>query len=248
MNLIELATKHGTDKWGGHYYAQHYDAYFSRFREQKINLLEIGVGGYDDPNKGGESLRMWKEYFPNANIFAIDIHDKSPHEEERIKIFRGSQDDESFLKDVVSEMGGVDLIVDDGSHINAHIIKTFGILFPMLRQDGIYAVEDIQTSYWRSYGGDSFNMNSNKTAMNFFKGMADGLNYEEIDNPYYEASYFDKSIVGLSFFHNMVFVQKGKNEEGSNEVVENRLGRDRLEKKAKYLSRHMLARLMGWYR
>ena len=62
-DLINLATRYGTDKWGSHYYAQHYDAHFSKYRNKKIKILEIGVGGYKDPNKGGESLRMWKEYF-----------------------------------------------------------------------------------------------------------------------------------------------------------------------------------------
>jgi hypothetical protein len=36
-------------------------------------MLEIGVGGYDSPISGGESLRMWKTYFPFAKIFALDI-------------------------------------------------------------------------------------------------------------------------------------------------------------------------------
>ena len=84
--------------------------------------------------------------------------------------------------------------------------------------------------------------------MSFFKKMADGLNYEEIDNPHYQSSYFDRYITGLTFYHNMVFVQKGKNEEGSTQVVNNRLpGRHRLEKSLKYALRHMAAKLMRWY-
>jgi hypothetical protein len=245
MTLVDLAVKHGTDKWGAHFYVTHYQSHFERFRYQKINFLEIGVGGYDNPRAGGESLRMWKEYFPNANIYAIDIFDKSPHEEGRIKIFKGSQADEEFLKRVISEIGGVDIIVDDGSHLNEHIIKTFNILFPLLNDDGVYAVEDIQTAYWRSYGGDSFNLSNKKTAMAFFKKMADGLNYEEIDNPYYKPSYFDRNINGLSFYHNMVFVQKGRNEEGSTQVVDNMIpSRHKFERNLKYGLRHMIAKLL----
>lgn len=215
--------KYGTDKWGGHKYTPHYDSFFSKYRNEPIRFLEIGVGGGRHRDQGGASLRMWKEYFPRAQIVSIDIFDKSTQEEERIKIYQGDQSDEAFLEKVVAEAGPFDIIIDDGSHRNNHIIKSFEILFPKLKDDGIYAVEDLQSTYWPKKGGDSFNLNNKKTAMNFFKRLVDRLNYEEIDNPYYKPTYLDKHIVAMSFFHNMVFVQKGENDEGSNMVTQNRL-------------------------
>ena len=137
-------------------------------RKKHLNLLEIGVGGEEDVYKGGNSLRMWKRYFPNGNIFSIDIFDKSIHEEKRIKIFRGDQTDASFLNDISNKIGDIDIIIDDGSHINNHVIKTFEILFPKLKDGGIYVVEDTQTSYWPEYGGSSFDLSSSFTIMNFF--------------------------------------------------------------------------------
>ena len=86
-DLTNLASHYGTDKWGIHRYTPHYQQHFSHLRLNKLNLLEIGVGGYEDPNQGGESLRMWKHYFPNGKIDSIDIFDKSALQEERIKIF-----------------------------------------------------------------------------------------------------------------------------------------------------------------
>src|SRR5689334_12233699 len=68
-NLNKLAIIYGTDKWGGHFYTQHYETHFRSFRNKKIKLLEIGVGGYKSPIKGGESLYMWKKYFPLAKIY-----------------------------------------------------------------------------------------------------------------------------------------------------------------------------------
>ena len=44
-----------------------------------------------------EPRRMWKRYFLNGQIFGLDIYDKSPQEENRIKIFKGSQVDFDFL-------------------------------------------------------------------------------------------------------------------------------------------------------
>ena len=244
--LIDLATKYGTDKWGSHYYAQHYDSHFSKFRDQSVNILEIGVGGYEDPQAGGESLRMWKEYFHHGNIYAIDIFDKSGLQEERINIYQGSQVDDDFLEGLLEKTGDLDIIVDDGSHINEHIIETFKLLFPRLKKGGIYAVEDLQTSYWKNYGGNSFNLRKKGTAMNFFKTLADSLNYEEIDNPYYEPNYFDLNIVAIHFYHNMVFIEKGENTEGSNLIVNNmRPTKRKTQAKIKYFLRNLKARLFG---
>ena len=118
-----------------------------------MNLLEIGVGGYDDPKQGGHSLRMWKDYFPNANIYAIDLYDKSALQEPRIHIFQGSQADPDFLKWVAGEIGQLDIVIDDGSHVNEHVIVSFQTLFPLLADNGIYAIEDLHTAYlpdvWR---------------------------------------------------------------------------------------------------
>ena len=188
---------------------------------KKLKILEIGVGGYKDPNKGGASLRMWKYYFPNSSIYSLDIYDKSRLQERRIKIFRGSQNDPDSLRNVVEQMGGIDIVIDDGSHINEHVITSFRTLFPLLAEGGIYAIEDTQTSYWPKFGGDSYDLANPNTIMSFLKALTDGLNYEEIANKDYQPSYFDKNIVSLHFYHNLAVIYKGKNEEGSNFVHEN---------------------------
>jgi hypothetical protein len=79
-DLTKLAIEYRTDKWGGHFYTPHYHAHLMHLRESPINLLEIGIGGYDDPAKGGESLRMWQDYFPNGKIYGIDIANKCVHD------------------------------------------------------------------------------------------------------------------------------------------------------------------------
>ncbi len=220
-NLCELATLYRTDKWNSHWYAQHYQKHFYPLRLKKLNILEIGVGGYEDPQAGGKSLKMWETFFPNSMIYAIDIYDKKALEKGRIKIFQGSQESESFLKKIVELSGGFDIIIDDGSHINEHVIKTFNILFPMLNDGGIYVVEDTQTSYWPNHGGDSDNLNNSTTMMGMFKSLVDCLNYEEFIKPGYSPSYYDRHIIAMHFYHNMVFIYKGDNNEGSNIIKNN---------------------------
>ncbi len=217
-NLNKLARIYGTDKIDGHFYTQHYMTHLKKFRCKRINLLEIGVGGYDNPYKGGHSLRMWKRYFPFGKIYSMDVYDKSFLQEKRIKIYKGSQVDKDFLDKVVSEIDGLDVIIDDGSHINEHVIQTFNYLFPLLKDGGLYIIEDVQTSYWEFFGGDSRNLNNPKTMMAYFKSLTDSLNHEEFLLRDYLPNYFDKKIISMHFYHNMIFIYKGNNDEKSNLV------------------------------
>ena len=222
-DLKTLATVHATDKWNSHWYAPHYERHFAPWRSKAVRLLEIGIGGYEDPKAGGQSLRMWKQFFPHGTIVGLDLYDKSRHAEDRIRIFQGSQVDTTVLRKVVDECGPFDLIVDDGSHRNDHVIASFEYLFRHgLKDDGIYAVEDLQTSYWKAFGGAT-RPTFNGTSMAYFKSMCDGLNFREWHKPNYEPSYRDLHVVALHFYHNLVFVQKGQNDEESNFVRENRV-------------------------
>jgi hypothetical protein len=211
-NLTKLAIVYNTDKWSDvskHYYTPHYQQHLKKFKYKKINLLEIGVGGYDLPERGGNSLRMWNRYFPFGRIFSLDIYDKSPHQQRRIKIFKGSQVDYNFLDNIVEQIKGpIDVIIDDGSHINEHVICTFKHLFPKLKPGGIYVVEDTQTSYWKDYGGDNTDFQNPGTMMNFFKNLVDCVNYKEFQIENYVPTYYDKNIASIHFYHNLIFIYK----------------------------------------
>lgn len=222
-NINRLAEINFCDKWGKHYYTPHYKTHFEKFKKNKLNLLEIGIGGYKNRDKGGASLRLWKNYFRNGNIYGIDIYDKSLLEEKRIKTFQGSQTDIDFLNDVSNYIGDIDIIIDDGSHVNEDIINTFNYLFPVLKNGGIYIVEDLQCSYWPWYGGNSEEINDDRTAVNYFKGLVHGLNYKEFIKKDYKSNYFEKHIISIHFYHNMVFIYKGDNTESSSFLVENQI-------------------------
>lgn len=220
-NLEKLAEIYGTDKVGAHNYTPHYKLHFRKLKYKKIKLLEIGAGGFEKPYVGGYALRMWKRYFPFGSIFSVDIYDKTTIQENRIKIFQGNQNDKEFLEGVINLTGELDIVIDDACHINKYVIESFKILFPKLKDGGIYVVEDTQASYWKSFGGDSGNLNNPETTMNFFKSLADSLNNKEFMKPSYKQSYFDKKIVSIHFYHNLIFVYKGNNDEPSNIILNN---------------------------
>jgi hypothetical protein len=221
-DLPKLAMIYGSDKWGTHRYAPHYATHFRHLRLKRITLLEIGIGGYEEPRAGGNSLRMWRRYFRKAKIVGLDCFDKSLHAEKRIRIYRGDQSDEELLRLIVAEVGRPDIVIDDGSHINRHVMKSFEVLFPLLADDGLYVVEDTQTAYWPACGGSSDDLLHAPTSMCLLKNLVDGLNHEEFIKPGYIPSYYDQHITALHFYHNLVFIQKGRNDEGSNYVVHDR--------------------------
>ena len=166
---------------------------------------------------------MWKHYFGRGRIYGLDIEDKSFVDEERIKSFQGSQADAELLQRIVSEIGVLDIVIDDGSHRPEHILETFRALFPLLADDGIFVVEDTQTSYWPEWGGAEDPEDSN-TSMAMLKRLCDGLNHVEYVLEPYEPSYTDRHVVGVHFYHNIVFIQKGLNTEGTRKraILKNR--------------------------
>ncbi len=213
--LETLASLHDAEKEKR--FLELYAEFFAPYRNRKIHLLEIGIGGAGNPHKGGGSLRTWSSYFSRGKVFGIDIHDKQPHNlPGRIKTFCGDQSDVDFLKRVTSEIGRPDIIIDDGSHRNEHVLQTLEILFPLLAADGIYVIEDVQTSYWQAYGGSSRDLDAPTTIMGTLKRLTDGLNYEELELESYQPSDFDEQIIGMFFAHNIVFIFKGDNTSGSN--------------------------------
>jgi len=212
-NLTQLAKHFGTDKWGRHRYTPHYERHLSQLKHEHFTLLEIGIGGYSRAGAGGASLRMWKSYFPEAEIVGLDIEDKSFVDEDRISTVQGSQVDAELLQSIAARAGdNLRVVIDDGSHQNEHILETFRILFPLLADGGTYVIEDTQTSYWKKYGGSTDPFDPH-TSMNMVKALLDDLNYEEHTPPEHEPSYTELHVVGVHAYHNLVFIDKGLNNE-----------------------------------
>ena len=149
------------------HYLPIYERYFHPFRGTPLRILEIGVFG-------GGSLEMWREYFGStATIYGIDINpDCAGLADSPNQIRIGSQDDPDFLRSVVEEMGGLDVVLDDGSHIGKHQRASFHILFPLLKEGGLYVIEDTHTSYWFRYRGG---YRRRGTAIEFAKQIVDDL-------------------------------------------------------------------------
>ena len=207
--MFDIFLKHLPTKQG-HNYNPVFERYFERYRLKRIKVLEIGV-------EAGTSLRMWKEYFPNAEIHGFDIDEAcKAHEEDRIRVHIGDQRSE---EDLLALPDNFDIIVDDGMHSVDSQINTFKILFQnKMKKQGIYAIEDIIgvgakpvfqffntlglcLNYWPAglHGGAWSGLND----------FNPHLEKEGINDP--EIIYFTNNIVGVSTYRHLVVIDKGMN-------------------------------------
>lgn len=147
--LCRLARTYGSDKCPTilHTYTPEYHRLLSGLKV--TNMLEIGIGNVPlmkpivgETYRPGASLRMWRDYFPQATIYGCDIDTTVMFEDVRIKTFWVDQSSETCLKERVPDIE-YDVILDDGSHILEHMVTSFRTLWTRVANDGLYIIEDL---------------------------------------------------------------------------------------------------------
>ena len=136
--FTEMKTDKGVDF---HDFGRWYDTLFDSYKDQEdIRVLEIGV------YKGASLLALRQYFHPSATVIGMDI-DPSCSTYDNTVI--GDATDPETLQKVIDQYGPFDIVIDDGSHVNRDVIKSFQYLFPRgLKEDGLYIVEDLVC--WRS--------------------------------------------------------------------------------------------------
>ena len=162
------------DKFINHGYHRFYYNALKHLCDTSFNMLEIGIEGF-------QSVDVWKRFFPKAKIYGIDINRE--YKDERMHIFKVDQSNLQQLHSVLDAMhpNTCAFINDDGSHIPEHQILTFNEFFPKLLTDGgIYIIEDIETSYWKTmglYGYETrYGYQHPKSLVTVFKDLLDWVN------------------------------------------------------------------------
>ena len=219
-----------SDKWS--LYLNSYDKFLSPYRQQAINLLEIGV-------QNGGSLEVWAQYFPHArNIIGCDIHPKCgelQYTDPRIHVVIGNAIAPETQQQIAQITPHLDVIIDDGSHTSGDIIHTFARYFDQLKDGGIFIFEDLHCSYWQEFDGGLYHPHS---SIAFFKSLVDVLNYEhwglsadrnEVLNSFYQ-TYDCTPALNLNHIHSIEFINSvcviakrlpAENELGARSVVGN---------------------------
>jgi hypothetical protein len=151
--LCDLAYRYCTDKGVGratigHSYTSFYYDLFKDKRESIKKVLELGTGTPDtmkiEGYQVGGGLRMWRDFFPNAQIYGADIRPDSVFKDDRIETFLCDLSRKDDLLDLINKTGtDVDVLIDDASHKKEHQILAALTLMPLLKKDVIYIIEDI---------------------------------------------------------------------------------------------------------
>jgi hypothetical protein len=159
-SIYDLAIKYGCDKTK---YSKKYSEVFEPIRNKVKTVLEIGV-------YHGNSLRVWRDYFPNAKICGIDNLSSYANKNEKLNIWSyfthdelnsfiigiGDQRDKGFLESFGNTYGLFDIIIDDGNHTRECNSKAFEYIKKYLTVEGIYSIEDVpKTATIKSWLGST---------------------------------------------------------------------------------------------
>ncbi len=222
IDLNNLALKYGTDKGSTiHNYTETYEPYFQKIQHAPLRFLEIGIAD-------GASARMWEEYFDNATLFFLDIEPKTVLDiqqklSQRSHCFIGDQENQEQLSLFIEQSGGAfDIIIDDGGHTMQQQITSFKALFPSVKKNGIYIIEDLHTSFWQKYGGSGTQEKpyaGPQTTLHFLKELAMDVNttggYTGLgdlskcpSSINEKLSYFQQHIKSIHFYNSLCFIFK----------------------------------------
>jgi cephalosporin hydroxylase len=188
-------------KWT--HYFEVYHRHLARYRHKSITLVEFGV------YQGG-SLQMWRRYFGRrARIWGVDINPdcKQFIDDPGICVRIGDQEDRDFLRALITEIGPIDVVIDDGGHTMAQQLATFDVVYPAVRPGGVYLVEDVQSSYSEQYGGG---LRKRGTFMERAKRLTDQLNAWHAQDDRLRVTRFTRTTRSMHFYDGMVVFEKDR--------------------------------------
>lgn len=139
-----------TDRAGWRGYDRVYTKYFKNIRNEKLDILEIGI-------KEGYGIYAWQKYFKNATLYGLDV-DWQPGIiqqrnvlKEKHSLFKKARlyNLNSTLEDNWLQFYGkqFDIIIDDGDHQPASQISTFKHGWKYLKSGGLFFIEDVGHRY-----------------------------------------------------------------------------------------------------
>ena len=96
---------------------------------------------------------MWKKYFhKDSRIIGVDFNPEcKKFEEKGLEIFIGDQSSDVFWKNFFSEVGNIDILLDDGGHTNENQILTVNNVINNVNDNGLIVIEDTNVSYEKRY-------------------------------------------------------------------------------------------------
>lgn len=158
--IKKLFDQQGTDK--GKWFGGLYDVLLQPYRETIKCVVEVGIGtliphapssmvgwGLENYRPGG-SLRAWRDFLPNAEIYGLDVAlDTQFTDEHRIHTYLCDSTDRDQAEQFFNRIAPIrpDLVIDDGLHTVEAQIGTLRNFFPSLLPGGLYVIEDVSPEH-----------------------------------------------------------------------------------------------------
>ena len=153
MSLQEIVNNSKTDKNTTHSYLELYQKLLISKKETAKNVLEVGIGDFGEKNGG--SIKLWRNFFTNATIYALDILpiDRVMDEllnDDRVILYTSSNayDNEFFTTHFLNKNIKCDFMLDDGPHTLESMKQFIKLYSQIMTDDGILIIEDVQSLDW----------------------------------------------------------------------------------------------------
>ena len=161
-------------------YFQVYEEMFNKYVGKKITFVEVGVlqGGF---------LFMWREYSGNHEYLAW--------------MTLGSQSNKNFWRNFYAKVGKIDVLLDDGGHVNDQQIITLSESVNSINDGGIIMTEDVHTSYFKKFGNPS-----KYSYINYSKYLIDVVN-SRFPETEIKKNNFRNKIYSISFYESIVAIK-----------------------------------------
>ena len=151
--LFQLADSSLTDKGTQHTYLGVYEYLFYKKKQTASVVIEVGIGCFFEKNGG--SIKLWHDFFDNATIYGIDILPVERVIESLLNNPRvvlqcesNAYDPNFVLENYTNKNIKADIIIDDGAHTFESMISFLNLYLPILKDDGILIIEDVQDIQW----------------------------------------------------------------------------------------------------
>jgi SAM-dependent methyltransferase len=153
MSLQSLVNNSKTDKNTTHSYLDLYERLLQKKKNSAKYVLEVGIGSFTDKNGG--SIQLWRDYFPNATIYGLDILPLERVMDElksdpRVVLYTQSDaySVNFFRNNIGNKPFKFDFLLDDGPHTLESMKKFIQLYTRVMAHDGILIVEDVQSWDW----------------------------------------------------------------------------------------------------
>lgn len=187
-----ICDKYECDKTSKHNYHNTYTEILRPMINEEFNLFEIGI-------VKGNSIKVWEDYLKNAKINGLDSAQEL--HQDRVRIFKGDQNNINDLQNIVNTLSNCRIIIDNGSHIPQHQLKSFNFLFKnLLESGGYYVIENVESSYMDPLSSLNGYEVGYLNIVDYFNKLNHQLNNNDLIN--------DLGIESIRFSPNLITIKK----------------------------------------